>query len=205
MVLVTSIEHLSSKFFRHASMKAKQKIGRLAPVRWTRRLLTMPALFNGKHTERNFIGEVIPTRFESLVIFIYFVLVVLSESVNIYYYDKFVWYSDKKTQLARYVGDRSAVTTCFICIPVFLFAGRNNFLLWITGWKMSTFYAFHKWSARMAIFSAFVHTITIFEVMKWSHSIQKVKTKNWWIWGAVAMTSGAVIFVQSFPYLRTNI
>lgn len=205
LVLISSIEHLGGKFFPHASMKVKQRIGQLALIRWFRRIVTMPALFNGKHTERNFIGGVIPTRFESLVIFIYFVFVVLGESVNIYYYDKFTWYTDKKTQIARYVGDRSAVITCFIIIPAFLFAGRNNFLLWLTGWKMSTFYAFHKWLARMAIFSAFVHTITMFEVMKWSHSISKVKMDEWWIWGAIAMTSGGVIFVQSFPYLRAKL
>ncbi|GAV56075.1 hypothetical protein ZYGR_0AZ02470 [Zygosaccharomyces rouxii] len=202
LILVSSIEHLGSKIFPHTSMKMKQRISQLAPVRWFRRLVTMPALFNGKHTERNFIGGIVPTRFESLVIFIYFVFVILSESVNINYYDRFTWYTDKKTQIARYVGDRSAVITCFIIIPAFLFAGRNNFLLWLTGWKMSTFYAFHKWLARMAIFSAFVHTITMFEVMKWSHSISRVKMDAWWIWGAIAMTSGGVIFVQSFPYLR---
>ncbi|GAV46458.1 hypothetical protein ZYGR_0A00500 [Zygosaccharomyces rouxii] len=205
LVLVSSIEHLGSKAFPHASMRTKQRISQLAPIRWFRRLVTMPALFNGKHTERNFIGGVIPTRFESLVIFIYFVFVILGESVNIYYYDKFTWYTSKKAQIARYVGDRSAVLTCFIVIPAFLFAGRDNFLLWLTGWKMSTFYAFHKWLARMAIFSAFVHTITMFEVMKWTHSIPKIKMEEWWIWGAIAMTSGGVIFVQSFPYVRAKL
>lgn len=205
LVLVGSIDHLGSRFFPNAAMKAKRGLGQSGPVRLFRKYVTIPALFNGKHTARNLLGGAIPTRFESLVIFCYFVLVVISEAVNYEYYSKCTWYPEKRMQIARYVGDRSAIVTCFIVIPTFLFAGRNNFLMWLTGWKMSTFYAFHKWLARMAIFSAFVHTITMFEVMHWTHSIPEIKTESWWRWGAVAMVAGAVILFQTFSYIRAKV
>ncbi|CDH11246.1 uncharacterized protein ZBAI_03032 [Zygosaccharomyces bailii ISA1307] len=205
LVLVSSIDHLGSRFFPNAAMKAKKRVGQSAPVRLFRKYVTMPALLNGKHTTRNFIGGVIPTRFESIVIFCYFVLVVLSEAVNYEYYSKSTRFTQKRVQMARYVGDRSAIVTVFIVIHTFLFAGRNNFLMWLTGWKMSTFYAFHKWLARMAIFSAFVHTITMFEVMHWNGSVKYIKTEAWWRWGAVAMVSGAVILFQTFPYIRARL
>lgn len=205
LVLFSSIDHLGSRYFPNAALRTKRVMGQSAPVRLIRKYITTPALLNGKHTTRNFVGGVIPTRFESLVIFSYFVLVVIGEAVNYEYYKKFTWYDSKRAQMARYVGDRSALITVFIVIPTFLFAGRNNFLLWLTGWKMSTFYAFHKWLARMAIFSAFVHTITMFEVMHWSHSVSAIKTEGWWRWGAVAMTCGCVILFQSFPYIRARL
>ena len=43
-------------------------------------------------------------------------------------------------------------------LPIFfLFAGRNNVLIWVTGWPYKDFQVFHKWIARIAVGGAIVH------------------------------------------------
>ncbi|CDF90675.1 ZYBA0S08-00298g1_1 [Zygosaccharomyces bailii CLIB 213] len=204
LVLVSSIEHLGSRFFPNAMMKWKQAMARSPMARLWRKHVTMPALLNNKHTTRNIVGGVLPTRFESLTLFCYFVLIVIGEAVNYSYYSHDTYWTEKRQQISRYVGDRSAIMTMFILIPTYLFAGRKNFLLWLTGWKMSTFYAFHKWLARMAIFSAFVHTITMLINSYWIKKIHTRKYTKWWRWGSVAMVCGGIILFQSAPLIRTR-
>jgi hypothetical protein len=41
---------------------------------------------------------------------------------------------------------------------MFLFAGRNNLLIWITGWSYNEFQVFHKWIARVATLEAILHS-----------------------------------------------
>jgi hypothetical protein len=44
-------------------------------------------------------------------------------------------------------------------ILVWLFSGRNNVLLWATGWDYATFSVFHRHIARVATLQAIVHSI----------------------------------------------
>jgi predicted ferric reductase len=49
---------------------------------------------------------------------------------------------------------------CFWNLPLlWLFAGRNDFLMWITGWSFSSFNLMHRWVARVAVVQAIVHSI----------------------------------------------
>ncbi|GAV55066.1 hypothetical protein ZYGR_0AS03890 [Zygosaccharomyces rouxii] len=202
LVLVSSIEHLGSRFFPNASMHCKRAMARNPIARLWRKYVTMPALFNQKHTSRVMLGGAIPTRFESLVLFAYFALIVIGESVNYNYYKENTFWKEKKKQISRYVGDRSGKITMFMINTVYLFAGRNNFLLWLTGWKMSTFYVFHKWIGRMTIVSSFVHTITMLINSYWIKKIHTRKLTSWWRWGSVAMVCGGIILLQSLPLIR---
>lgn len=47
-------------------------------------------------------------------------------------------------------------------LPVmWLFATRNNFLLWATGWDFATFNMFHRWIARACGLEVFVHGMCV--------------------------------------------
>ena len=47
-------------------------------------------------------------------------------------------------------------------LPVmWLFATRNNFLLWATGWEFATFNMFHRWIARACGLEVFVHGMCV--------------------------------------------
>lgn len=58
-----------------------------------------------------------------------------------------------------YVGYRSGIMSLGKIPLLVLFAGRNNFLLWITGWSYSTFLHFHKVVAAWMFIDALIHSV----------------------------------------------
>lgn len=49
---------------------------------------------------------------------------------------------------------------CIANMPlVWLFASRNNILLWVTGWSFATFNRFHRWVARVAVAQIVAHAV----------------------------------------------
>lgn len=205
LVLIASINNWSARVSPRATLVLKSQFARLSPVRWLYSHVLIPSLLpRGKHLMHNRIGGLIPTRFESLVIFGYFALVVIGEGVNYETSMHNVYWPHKSEQLTRYVGDRSAIISMFIIIPTYLFAGRNNFLLWLTGWRQSTFITFHRWLARMAVASSLVHTCTMLLNDYWLHTVHRRKYTQYWRWGSVAIICGVIMVVQSLPFLRRN-
>lgn len=116
---------------------------------WFRRKLLLPALFGRKHIQP--IGYyLLPTRGQSLMIGSYVLLNALLFLA--------AGYGRATGRTVRAVGDRAGHLA--ICqLPIFfLFAGRNNFLIWISGWPYNDFQVFHKWIARVATVEAIVHS-----------------------------------------------
>jgi hypothetical protein len=68
-------------------------------------------------------------------------------------------WSDKPTQLWRYLADRTGVLAMANFPFLWTFGMRNNMLLWLTGWSFSTFNQFHRWIARVATVEAAIHSI----------------------------------------------
>lgn len=114
---------------------------------WIRRKLLLPALFGRKHIQP--ISYLLPTRGQSLMIGSYVLLNVLLLAAD---------YRLAGGRTVKTVGDRAGHLA--ICqLPIFfLFAGRNNFLIWISGWPYNDFQVFHKWIARVATLEAVVHS-----------------------------------------------
>lgn len=204
LVLISALENFGSRYNPNAILAIKKWLNQWKLTRWLRCHVSLPALLNGQHTRTNRLMGVIPTRFESIILFCYFVLVVIGESVNYEVIQHNVYWPNKRDQVSRYIGDRSAIIAMFIIIPTYLFAGRNNILLWLTGWKQSTFYIFHKWLARTAIASSLVHTFAMLLNVYWCHTIHRRKYTQYWRWGSVAMVAGAVMLFQSLPFIRSH-
>lgn len=62
-------------------------------------------------------------------------------------------------QAWRYISDRTGII-CYATLPwLWLFSGRNNIFLWLTGWSFATFNIFHRHVARLATLLAIVHSI----------------------------------------------
>lgn len=47
---------------------------------------------------------------------------------------------------------------------VWLFGGRNNILIWATGWSFATFNVFHRHVARVATLQGVAHSILYFAI-----------------------------------------
>ena len=70
----------------------------------------------------------------------------------------FSW-SAPKLQTWRYIADRTGIASYANLPLLWMFSGRNNVFLWLTGWQFSTFNLFHRHIARVATLEAIIHSI----------------------------------------------
>lgn len=62
-------------------------------------------------------------------------------------------------QIFGIVTDRTGILALANMPMVWLFAGRNNVFLWLTGWNFATYNSFHRWLSRIVTLQAIVHSI----------------------------------------------
>lgn len=62
-------------------------------------------------------------------------------------------------QTWTYVTDRSGFLAVANLPLLWLFAGRNDIFLWLTGWSFGTFNIFHRYVARVVTAEAIIHSI----------------------------------------------
>ncbi|WRT65682.1 uncharacterized protein IL334_002627 [Kwoniella shivajii] len=125
-----------------------------------RKHVEIPALFGYKHSQACAWGWLsVPTRIQGLFIFVYVALNIVFTSVGYTsFYESVYWYGHRDTQLIRYLSDRTGIM-CFYNLPLlWCLAGRNDIILWMTGWSYSTLNLFHRWVARIAVLQAIVHS-----------------------------------------------
>lgn len=166
----------------------------------------MPATWGSKHRTpiAGNIG-VCPTRGQSLFIFflcaLNFLLCVASyRFVPLSEQTKF---KTKKTQLLIGMGNRVGHLSLANLALLILFAGRNNFLLWVTKWSRNTFLLFHHWLGYIVILEASVHAMIYLYIYASGKGFEKYSVESkeeFWIWGTVAVLSFSLIYpLASLP------
>ncbi|KAK9463924.1 ferric reductase NAD binding domain-containing protein [Lipomyces oligophaga] len=126
-----------------------------------RKFVTLPATFNGQHVQpQKIFGipyNVIPLRWQSLALTGFTILNLIFMFAD---YDVFDTDSQSKTAMyRRYIADRTGIIATALCVPLFLFAGRNNILMYLSGWSFETFNVFHRWVGRWMMLQSAVHGI----------------------------------------------
>lgn len=202
IILIGTVNNIFEKLFPRQLLAINKRLSNNFVVKAFRKHVIVPALFRKQHTERNFIMGVIPTRIQSLVIFGFVIMMFVFSGVRYVYIEHNISWPRKKVQIARYVGDRTAVLSMF-CIPItYLFAGRNNFLLWMTGWKQSTFYIYHKWMARITVLISVAHSISMFADSIWMDKLKTRKLTVWYRAGCFGMIAMSIMFILSIGWIR---
>jgi predicted ferric reductase len=175
------------------------------PVKTFRQWFSLPATFGHKHSspmDFKFIQMATPTRVQSFVVFVYIALNIIFMCIC---YDLFTPNSSFKTksdQLARYVSDRSGIMA-FTQLPlIFLFAGRNNIMMWITGWSFDTFNVYHRWVSRMMTIHAIIHSVGYTVIGARRGALKIYYSRTYWRWGVVATILCSFICIQSIYFLR---
>ncbi|CDO96624.1 unnamed protein product [Kluyveromyces dobzhanskii CBS 2104] len=175
-------------------------------VNMFRRMFTMPPV-NSKHTQilkwKKLILGIIPTRAQTYVLFGYFALNIILSCVG---YDIFTdnFFTARKHQVASQTADLVQYRTGVIAIihtpAVFLMSGRNNLLLYLTGWSYETFLVYHKWLARGMWIHALVHSscYTWLEI----DYLADFWEYEYWRWGVAATISGAFLLFFASGYFR---
>ncbi|ONH65901.1 Ferric/cupric reductase transmembrane component 1 [Cyberlindnera fabianii] len=180
------------------------------PINLIRKYITLPALVSKRHTHPllifRIIGGFIPTRLETLVLIGYFALnVAFSASGYVYVPNNTIW-KIRDAQMSRYPGDRTGILCLFGFLLSFLFAGRNNFLLLLTGWKQSTFVTYHKWISRINFLLLVIHggAMTVQSKSLGPGRYEARLQNDWMRWGIVACVAAAIIMVTAAYRVRKS-
>ena len=174
------------------------------PINLWRQYVSMPPTFRKKKAEElrifKFFDSLIPSRFESIVIFLFYIVVLMIHAMNMHYVDGDpVFENNKYNSQARNVADRTGITGTIMMPLVFLFSSRNNFLQWLTGWNYSTFVTYHRHIARVMFILIALHSI-LFTVLLRDDMSEFSET--YMIWGVLATVSGGIILFQAMLFFR---
>lgn len=147
-----------------------------------------PATFNASHIHRPFHLS-IPLRSQSILISLYLLLNLIFMCVDYHLFSaNLYWPAEENIQLTRYIADRSGILA-FAQIPLLIaFAGRNNILIWLTGWGFQTFNVWHKWIARVCSIHTFVHSVgyTVYTFQEGGAVVLALYYQDTYLrWGAV--------------------
>ncbi|SCU94237.1 LANO_0E06150g1_1 [Lachancea nothofagi CBS 11611] len=197
------ISNLSLKFAPSLTISLNKRASQLAIVRWYRKNVSIPATFGSSHTKRTIFQGLLPTRLESFIVFVFCTLCIIFQAVGYHHVENTLLFASKTLEMSRLIGDRTALISNFLMTITYLFAGRNQLFITLTGWKQSTFVMYHKWAGRMLFLSVLAHTIAmLISTFARSGVYGPRALTGWWRWGSVAVVAGGIIFVQAFSWLR---
>uniref|UniRef100_A0A060TAD4 ARAD1D26136p n=1 Tax=Blastobotrys adeninivorans TaxID=409370 RepID=A0A060TAD4_BLAAD len=171
-----------------------------------RKHLLLPATAGTKHSHPHYAGPYsfnIPTRAQTLILVAYYIInfVIYFPNYTIvkYPYDQSLYHS---TQLSSMIADRAGIIAISQFPFLLLFGGRNNFLIWVTGWPLDYFNVLHKWIGRNMVINLIIHAIcyTVYCALYGSYSSEW--TWPIWYWGFIGLLAGGIIVGQSVHYLR---
>ena len=114
-------------------------------------------------------------------------------------------YKTYKQQIMVVMANRLAVMCLSNLALLFLYAGRNNFLLWVTGWQRETFLLFHHWLGYMVIVGASLHAILYLYLAVKSGRYPNEHKEMFWKFGTVAIISFTLIIPFSILPLRVRL
>ncbi|KAL8847159.1 MAG: hypothetical protein Q9221_007789 [Calogaya cf. arnoldii] len=107
-------------------------------------------------------------------------------------------------QITSYVTNRLGVLS-FANIPLlFLYAGRNNFLLCLTNWSHGTFLLLHRWVAWIATLQAILHSVIYLQMYVHNGTHTSEAKLPYWIWGIVATLCMSILLPSSILPIRKN-
>ncbi|RPB16452.1 hypothetical protein P167DRAFT_517255 [Morchella conica CCBAS932] len=89
-------------------------------------------------------------------------------------------------------------------MPIFfLLAGRNDFLVWLTGWSYGTFHVFHKWVARVSALMGMVHSVAYAVYMyQIGDEARRWNPAYWWNGVSAMIVMGLILVLAIFPFRK---
>ncbi|CAK7895112.1 ferric/cupric reductase transmembrane component 1 [[Candida] anglica] len=173
-----------------------------------RKYITLPATIRRKHAASGsfmyIFAGLIPTRLESILVLGWFILALVFNIDHIDHVShNFVWASTK-AEMGRKIADRSGIIACYLVPIQILFAGRNNFTQWISGWSYSRMILLHRWISRITFILVLVHTIAMSISGVALGKFVSRNNKPYVIWGYVATVAGFIILIQAMMKFRNK-
>ncbi|KAL2753813.1 hypothetical protein ACRALDRAFT_2126729 [Sodiomyces alcalophilus JCM 7366] len=109
----------------------------------------------------------------------------------------------QEAQIVWIIGDRTGALAMANFVALFLFASRNNILLWITNWSHSTYLLLHRWIGYACILHTVMHSILMLALYdRFRKTLDTVVHQPLWYWGIVATLSLVLIWPASVLPVR---
>ncbi|KAG0675157.1 hypothetical protein C6P42_001891 [Pichia californica] len=167
--------------------------------------IIFPTLFtNGKFTQKygwKYFSLLFPNRIQFITDFFLFAFQVAFYCVD-YRYKGTYWFGTPDHAWQRFLADRTGIMS-FGKIPLLiLFAGRNNFLLSITGWSYSTFLHFHKVLAYWMFLDAMIHSVA-YTIESLGYYVYYLQTDRYFACGVAATVLCGFLLLQAMHPLRS--
>ncbi|KAI1908919.1 hypothetical protein LOZ53_000674 [Ophidiomyces ophidiicola] len=143
-----------------------------------------------------------PTVGQGAYIAMFFVLNVILTAVGYTISQPNTIFDSSYQEVMGYVSARTGALAFGLAPLVFLFAGRNNFLLWVTNWSHSTYMLLHRWVARIFAIQVILHSITELVVYIDMGKFEVETKKPYWVWGIVATLFVCIMLVASLLWVR---
>lgn len=178
-------------------------------VNYIRKYLFLPATFkrNRSRPVKLLLNLYVcaPTRSQSLVLTGYFILTAFFLCVNYNLYEDNPLTPGSGNQLLKYLGSRSGIIAFTQLPAVIIFAARNSPLIWLTGWPYDMFQTYHRWSARVMMINAVIHSACYMAIgilggtwaFRWEHIIN-------WRFGNLATYSGIIMVLAAINKFRSR-
>ncbi|KAG7665914.1 uncharacterized protein J8A68_000537 [[Candida] subhashii] len=170
---------------------------------WRKHVL-MPALFGRRKSQELYAWKILdcllPSRFESVAIGAFYIFIIVIQAINMDYVEGDPVFASKYEATLRYASDRTGIVATIMMPLIFLFAGRNNILQWISGYNYATFMAFHRHTARIMFVLIVIHAVGF--SISFGASYAKDMEENYLIWGTVATVAGGIILFQAMLFFR---
>mgnify|MGYP001030045225 FL=1 len=151
-----------------------------------------------------FLLGTIPSRLESIILGGFFVVTIAVCAVNIHHIPNNPKEPIMAEELCDLIATRTGIVTLYLVPLLVLFAGRNNFMQWLTGWKFSTYMMYHRWISRVCLALVFIHGVTYTVVDKLNGTYATNMKTNNVIWGIVACVCGGFITFFGMLIFRRN-
>lgn len=167
-------------------------------VNTLRRNVTMSALFGHKHAQ-GWLAGCLPTRVQSLTVVGYWCLIFIFPCIG-YKFETPTEGNSHTDQLRSFLAVRLGIMAVSQTPLIFLFAGRNNFLTWLTGWSFDTFNVYHRWIGRGMVALAISHGVT-FTVAVGS-VLPAAYKRHWFYCGVMAVISASFMILFAISAIR---
>ncbi|KAI0833567.1 putative ferric-chelate reductase [Trametes gibbosa] len=168
-----------------------------------RKYISTPATFGYLHCQPWGMLS-IPTRIQAFFVFA-FCLINLVFTVTCYdlFLENLYWPGAKDEQLWRYVADRTGIMSFYNLPLLWALAGRNDVLIWLTGWSYSSMNLFHRWVARVATIQAIIHSAAYTWIVR--ENIAEDWAELYWRTGVFATVFMCLLLPLSILPLRKKL
>lgn len=197
--IICAISHWSKFLFPGLTKKLTN-----GPINAWRKYISMPATFKKKKTQEQVFLKIfdflIPSRFETIVIVIFYIFILIINCINTEYVKNDPVFADKYHAQMRYVSDRTGIIATLMIPLIILLGGRNNFLQWLTGINYGTFMVYHRHIARVMFILVVIHSVGFTVLVK--DRFASIAAETYFFWGIIATISGGLIWIQAMLFFR---